>query len=190
MKIPKPIYFNAIKHHLEFIAGRVEYFSTKKLNKELIRKELLKIGSSQMDLYTGNLSVEDISSEVLITAKENDILEYDKYEVWLRSENKGYNFLRLSDKSSWTFLMGDDKSRYMHIHPAKKSANVIRVRANTLKTAIVYSFESKIGNFENPDIILLNSIRKEYLEEAPIKSLSNAAGIIKLVSLIGERLIK
>lgn len=188
MKIPKPISFNCIKHHLGFIARKVKYYSDLEVNSELIRNELLKIGSSQMDLYTGNLAVLDISNEVLSILKHKNNFEFDEFLNWLHSNNKRYNFLTLSDESIWTVLLGNEKSRYVHIHPAKRSINSTRIRANTLKSAIIYLVESRKINLSVVELELLNQIRAEYLNEPPIKSLSKAKGIINLISIIEERL--
>lgn len=180
--VPSPINFNCWKHHTGFLTEQIVTIKSEKEIKEL-RTKLLKIGESQMDLYYGKLSPAKISDQIIHSLKEKKLLSLKQYTAWLNKENKNYNLVELPDKSVWTLRLSENSDRYVHIHPGRHSPLTIRVKATTLKTAIlILSFEHP-GKNGNVNTETVNQIRKAYLDESPLKSLSKASGLIKLIDL-------
>ena len=78
--------------------------------------------------------------------------------------------------------MGDSREEYIHIHPARYAKDTVRVKANSLKTAILLA-KHGIYNFQDLEITELNSFRKK-LSLSPIRSLKAASGIKEVLGLI------
>jgi hypothetical protein len=186
--IPIPVLFNCWKHHLGFIKERIqgirpvrEYFL------EDILSHLLTIGESQMDLYLGGLSPTEIAGQVIKKINKFGVYLFVDYEAWVTNEGKDYKLITLSDKTIWTLRIGLDKERYIHIHPARNTFNTIRVRAMTLKTAILVLSWVKINGGVINDLTIINKVRKNYLSEPPVKNLSINKGLRKLFSIFDEK---
>ncbi len=183
--IPESIQFNLWKHHLNYIKEQIRNSASLGESALIdIKHEILKIGASQMDLYLGDLSPYTISREIINMLTGLKINNRILYEKWISSGVKFYRSLILSDNSKWILRQGNDDKKYIHIHPARRSSFCIRVKAVTLKTAILVSVLSNIQNSIPENLLLINSIRKEFLEEPPIKSLSTAGSLVKLIQLI------
>ncbi len=134
-QIPPPINFNCWKHHAGFIKKQIESVKeTRDLDQ--LKVYLLKIGESQMDLYFGEYSPVNISTQILDYLHRNKIFSPDLYKDWLSKDGKGYQLVELKDKSVWTLRIGENLERYIHIHPGRYSPLTVRVKATTLKTAI------------------------------------------------------
>jgi len=176
-KIQPPLLFNPQKHHLHFIQEKFGYWQS--VDWEEAMRDLNKIGNNLLDLYYGNLTVEKICEELLQKLKNSNWLEKKQYQIWLGP--KEYKKLPCSDGSVWLFKKGNLPDRFVHIHPAKNSLFTIRVRGTTLKTVIAL-FVNKIEFQENlkTNLEAVNSIRKEYLNLSPIKSLQANKGILRL----------
>ena len=180
---PSPINFNCWKHHAGFIKEQMKTFS-KKSDMVLLKKQLLKIGESQMDLYLGKLTPEDVSNQIISQLKKEKILEPDIYINWLKDNGQDFKLLQLYDKSIWTLRLSENKERHVHIHPGRHSPHTIRVKATTLKTAIFILCFEQAGSLEIINTESINPIRKEDLNEPPIKSLSSSGGIRRLLKLL------
>ncbi len=187
MNIANPIKFNCIKHHLGFIKERVNFYTDRNISLDNLKVEMLTIGGSQMDIYTGGKSAADISLEIKNNLKDKDLLSYNNYFSWITKGNIGYKLIILSDNSIWTLRLGGEEERYVHIHPARNSINSMRVKAVTLKTAIIYYIEKKRRYLENDSLKLMNDLRGKYLNEPPLKSLKKSAGISKLIKLLESK---
>ncbi len=139
-KIPEPFQFNPLKHHLAYIR---EYTTVKipEDNKPDIKKlikELKHIGTSVMDVYSGRLSIKDICSEITEFLYSEKLSERKAYSEWTGKRYNDYRIFILSDKSQWMLKYHNDESRYVHIFPTRLSPHTFRVKANTLKSAILY----------------------------------------------------
>jgi hypothetical protein len=137
-----------------------------------------------MDLYLGKLNPADISKQIIAHLKKAKILEPDKYITWLINDGYDYKLAQLSDNSIWTLRLSESKDRYVHIHPGRYSTQTIRAKATTLKTAILILCFEQATELKTVNTDLVNQIRKEYLNEPPIKSLSSASGLRRLVDLL------
>ena len=182
-QIPPPINFNCWKHHVGFIKKQIE--SVKEIKElEELNGYLLKIGESQMDLYLGRFSPSDISEQILSALYRIKTFEFEQYKNWLTKDGKDFQLVELKDNSVWTLRLNDDIGRYVHIHPGRYSPNTVRVKATTLKTAILVFCSEKTGEIKTIETQTINRIRKKYLNEPPLKSFSKASGLGRLLELI------
>ena len=186
-QIPLPINFNCWKHHAGFIRKQIESVKAAK-DLDQLKVYLLKIGESQMDLYFGENSPTNISEQMHDYLHRKKIFSAKLYKDWLSKDGMDYQLVELKDKSIWILRLGDDAERYVHIHPGRYSPNTVRVKATTLKTAIfLLCFErlSEIKSFETETV---NSIRKKYLDEPPLKLFSTASGLGRLIDLFRNKM--
>jgi hypothetical protein len=182
-KVSPPINFNCWKHHASFIKKQIEIVkSVDEL--ERLRLILRKIGESQMDLYFGGLSPADISNEIIDYLKKEKIFLVKPYIEWLNEKGSDYRLINLSDESAWTLRLGENAERYVHIHPGRYSLNTRRVKALTLKTAIITLCCEKLGEPKLSGKELINKMRIKYLGEPPLKSISVESGLGKLLELL------
>lgn len=178
-EIPEPITFNPFKHHFRFLLKEVERWNTT----ELIKENLLQIGNNLTDFYIGKLTVYEICNECSEFFSKQNISNYAAFNQWLdRSHGQK---IRLSDGSDWLIRKGENKDRYIHLHPAKFSRKTIRVRATTLKTVLALiatsATQSESGN---QDLRTVNKVRTELLSLSPVKTLHPAdSGILRLLNL-------
>jgi hypothetical protein len=186
-KVPFPINFNCWKHHTGFIIKQIKSVSEIKELEEL-KSYLLKIGESQMDLYFGDYSPTEVSDQILNLLGRKKIFSLEQYKDWLVKNRKGYQLLKLIDKSVWTLRLGENTERYIHLHPGRHSPQTVRVKATTLKTAILCLCLVNAGQTETIETVTINEIRKKYLNEPPIKSFISASGLGRMISLFSKKL--
>lgn len=173
-----PILYNALKHHQSFVEDFIHGFEGDEIQ---LKKDILCIGDSLMDLYTGTLTIENIEQEVLDQLECKNTLESKVYEKWLKS-NMGFQTLKLSDQSEWVLRLGLEKDKYVHIHPARYAVNTIRVKATALKTsiAVVIFIKKEKVSFS---LELLNQIRVQQLDLSPIKKIAKNGQIDTLLRM-------
>ncbi len=181
--IPLPINFNCWKHHVGFIRKQIESVR-KSIELEQLKFYLLKIGESQMDLYFGKLSPSEISEHILNALHRVKIFESEQYKNWLTKDGRNYQLIKLNDNSVWTLRLGEDVSRYVHIHPGRYSPNTIRAKAITLKASIYLLCFKQLGEIKSFETETVNQIRIKFLNEPPLKSLSSASGLRRLLDLL------
>ena len=144
----------------------------------LIRKVLKTIGNSQMDLYTGRLSLAQITKEIKTNLLKKGCLEHDRFLQYLED---GYFTVMLSDHSVWVIREGKEPGRYIHIHPGRYSPETIRVKALTLKSFIAGAILAPdLSQIELEDV---NAGRAVYLGEQPLKKMDDSSGVGRLVRL-------
>jgi hypothetical protein len=185
ISVPSPINFNCWKHHSGFIKQQIKLYS-RTSEKIQLKKHLLIIGESQVDLYFGELTPSKISREIISYLKKEKSFSFDRYIDLLSKDGKNYKLIQLSDKSSWTLRLGENQERYVHIHPGRYSPHTKRVKATTLKTAIMILCFEQTGEIESINTESVNQIRKIYLNETPLKSLSKASGLKRLIDLLSK----
>ncbi len=184
--VPIPINFNCWKHHYSFIKGQIAASTNQKEFRNL-KERLLKIGNSQMDLYVGTLTPGLISRFIINYLKSLKVFEPEKYNSWLTTEENNFRLIKLEDKSIWTLRLGTTTERYVHIHPGRHSPNTIRVKANTLKTAILVFCHENIYDNKLISLEQINTLRKDYLDEPPLKSVSKETRLGKLLYLFRNK---
>lgn len=180
--IPQPLNFNPLKHHLGFTRSFISFCSL--LDENIILTDIIPhlkhIGSSVADIYTGNLSPESISSEILLIMKQKDLTAKNEFISWINQSKKGYRKCILSDESVWVIKHLSDNTRYLHFFPGRNIEKTIRSRGNSLKTAILFAIL-----YDKGDIMLsdLNATRK-MLALAPLKNIESASGIISDIRML------
>jgi len=182
--VPVPIVFNCWKHHLGVIRQRIDAIvqgGPSALSGLVPR--LLVIGTSQMDVYCGQLAPETIAAALVAQLKDADVLDPKHYQQWL-SENGGYRCLELPDTSRWVLRWGLIRERYVHIHPARYSPETFRVRAPVLKTAIAACVWARLVGGQPTDVTIINQARQQILGLAPVKSLDPSLGISPVVTML------
>ncbi len=175
--IPVPITFNPYKHHFGFLSHKIAEW--KHLDWSFVKSKISYMGNNLLDLYLGSLPVSAICHESLLFFEQLDITTREQFFNWLDSHE--YEKIVLSDQSVWIVKKGIDPERYIHIHPAKNSVHSIRVRATTLKTVTAAQVLSEAGKTISLDEI--NSIRTDFLDLSPVKSIHPEKGILKLWKL-------
>lgn len=138
--VPEPLIFNPLKHYLPYIKDFVNSRSSSlssSLLKDLIR-ELKHTGTCVMDVYVGSLPMREIFNEALGYIYSNNLSGKDIFAGWAGRKFNEYKIVSLSDTSLWTMKYHENESRYAHIFPARTSPFTFRVKANTLKSAILY----------------------------------------------------
>lgn len=178
------IQFNPWKHHAGFIQEQIKFLASQKDGMDNAAESIKVIGESLMDLYTGLFTADQIHTQVTTILGIASITSKQKFINLVNESGMAYRIITFTDNSRWVLRIGDDENKFVHIHPAKYSPFTIRVRAKTLKTAVlalVYCFMRKTGSV---DLQVINSVRKKYLGEPPVKSITSAKGIIKVIELL------
>ncbi len=180
--LPEPILFNPLKHYLafirEFVSSRTLTINNPRL-KELTR-ELKHIGTCVMDIYTGVLTQEEIFKEVLDFLKTNDLKEKEAYKSWTGTDFDNYRIVALSDTSQWTLKYHDHETRYVHIFPARSSPHSFRIKANTLKSAILYIIIFGKDFVSDDD---LNAARA-LMGLSPVKEVADAEAVTEMIEIL------
>lgn len=183
--ITLPFNLNCWKHHAGFIKEQLNAIR-EKINESELRKVLLVIGESQMDLYLGKFSPEHIIKEIKHRLLKLGKLDFDEYNNWLIEEGNDYRIVPLTDKSKWVLRLGNEKGRYVHIHPARYSPLTVRVKSATIKTYILTEIYSAHQEEKKYGLSFINQIRSKHLQLPPLKSLSSSAGLLKLKSIFNS----
>ncbi|MDR3628640.1 MAG: GNAT family N-acetyltransferase [Ignavibacteriaceae bacterium] len=181
------IRFNLWKHHKLFLCGQVKYYSLKKeagLNE--LKSNLLQMGKSQFDIYTGELFPEEIMQSVADELKKYNVTNKDSYINWLIGEGNDYRIIILSDGSEWTLRLNTESEKYIHIHPARYSVNTLRIKASTLQTAVTTAILSKIKSADPLDLQIINEAREKYISEPPVKTVNKNSGLGKIILMFTE----
>jgi hypothetical protein len=174
------ITFNIIKHHLIEIRQFID-------NPPVNYLDVLKIiGSSLTDLYIGKLSVEEIKNEVLEQLTATQLIDKEFYNRWIEKAG-GYRKLTLSDSSKWILRNSENNEKFVHLHPARISMNIIRLKASALKTAILFLILNHDKNYQNKliDVKYINQIRID-LKLSPIKNSNENIHIAKAIKLLQQ----
>ena len=182
-KVPVPVTLNCWKHHAGFIKNQINLLQKNRVSKVELRKLLLTIGESQMDLYLGILNPKEVANEIINNLKHFSINNCSNYDNWLSEDGKGYKQMGISDSSVWALRLGKQEERYIHIHPGRYSPVTLRVKAITLKSTIAVKVLTQKENYEHLDLKSINEVRKMFLKLPPLKSLSPSSGIGKILNI-------
>ena len=169
--IPWPIRFNPFKHHRDQIVRMLRDASAE----ELI-SVMEPVCNNYIDIYTGNLTPEDIGNEVVRVLDLQRGLQPGDFERWVGSAN-GYRQIELHDRSVWVVRKSGEAERYIHIHPARTGRFTIRFKGSTLKT--IYLLKAEMADPQRiPSLEDVNRSRKE-MGLAPVKKLEQSKSILK-----------
>ena len=138
--IPLPILFNPLKHHLGFIKEYIEENLESKefFDNQTLIKDLKHLGGSLMDIYYGVLSPDSVIDEIMKFLNANHLIDKDSYIKWAGKDPNELKTIELSDASKWVLKYSENEVRFVHPFPARYSPHSFRVKANTLKSAILY----------------------------------------------------
>lgn len=182
--VPYPLIFNPLKHYLPYIRDFVDFNSKTASVKGYDPSELIKvlkhIGTSVMDVYTGSMDLRQIFSEICVFLESRKLMSKETFASWAGTGYSSYRITTLSDNSTWTLKYHDNEKRYVHIFPARSSPLTFRIKANTLKSAILY-------------LILIG---KDYVTEddlnraramtglSPVKDVTETEAVTELIDII------
>jgi len=182
INIPEPILFNPLKHYLpfirDFVNSRILTINDPGLKE--ITRELKHIGTCVMDVYTGGLTQETIFSEIKEFLKLHNLLEIGSYKAWTGTDYDDYRVIPLSDTSQWTMKYHDHETRYVHIFPARSSPHSFRVKANTLKSAIIYIIIFGKDYVSDDD---LNAARA-LVGLSPVRETADAEAVTEMIEIL------
>lgn len=176
MTIQDVIFFNPLKHHLGYIRECMLHFND---TVPSLVSHLKTIGGSQMDLYTGDLSVVEVYHQIRERLLDIDLLKKSLYFKYL-DQNNGYIILKLTDDSLWVLRKGVHPQKFVHIHPARYSPHSMRIKASTLKTVIA----ARIACGKEVGLAEINEIRVKNLHLSPLKKMISNRGIGKMLQLL------
>lgn len=181
-QIPEPFQFNPLKHHLlfirEFVSGKLSHEIGIDI-KSLVR-EIKHIGTSVMDVYTGGLTVKEICKEVSGFLDSKRLADHKIFSEWTGKNFRDFRTITLSDTSIWMLKFHNDKLRYIHLFPARSGPHSSRIKANTLKSAILYYIIIGKDFISTDD---LNRARA-LLDLSPVKDTAEAEAITEFIEIL------
>jgi hypothetical protein len=172
-QIPAPLLFNPLKHHLGFIKEYILDKTKTPTDPQLILKDLKHLGGSLMDVYSGLLSPDNIAEEINAFLKSNNLSGRQIFNDWAGTNPKDFKTIKVSDDSQWVLKYFNNEVRFIHSFPARYSPHSFRVKANTLKSAILY-------------IILVG---KDFVTEDDLNLARAAAGLSPIKDIIDTEAI-
>lgn len=182
--ISKPVLLNCWKHHAGFIRLKIkQYRRNPETHLDTLLSEILLTGESLMDMYLGELTPKQIADSIIQFSRQNKIFNIEDFKEWLKEERTDYRIIQLGDRSKWTLRPGREEDRYIHIHPSRYSPHTLRIRSTSLKSAILYRVLE--SHYSGNQLAKVNSIRKEYLDLPPLKSLKSGSALLSLINLLG-----
>jgi hypothetical protein len=182
ISIPEPLLLNPLKHHL----GYIRHFSGNTLavkspeSAGAIIREIKHIGGSVMDVYSGTLSLEKISRQVMDHILADGVTERDIFRKWAGPLPDSYKTVTLSDKSDWILKYFENEHRFIHLFPARYSPHAFRIKANTLKSALLYTI------FIGKDFITEEDVNtaRAMAGLSPVKDIYDSEAISEMIEMI------
>jgi hypothetical protein len=173
---------NALKHHASFLRFRLGQWREKPWNK--VKEELQEVGNNQFDVYTGELTVDEILTQVGEILTLNQLKNRADLQKWLGKAC--YKTILLSDHSRWVIREGEAELKPVHLHPGRHQAYVKRIRATHLKTAVALIYENKENSSSLQDCTTqkINHIRITHLELSPVKSVEDCHRILETITFL------
>ena len=163
-----PVLLNTWKHHAGAIRAQIALaVGAGERGLDELSQRLRMIGTDLMDLYVGTLSPLEIGSQIIARLQASSQFAPDAYASWLDANN-GYRAIIVGDGSRWIVRQAECGDRYVHVHPARRSPQTIRVRANVLRTAILTLTLSGVRGTDPMEVVVINRARKEFLGLSPI----------------------
>ena len=181
---PEPILFNPLNHHLGFIKEYINrnLSDKKQTDNSAIAKDLKHIGGSIMDIYSGTLSPGDVSIEVIRFLNANNLNEKDPFVRWAGKDPKDLRTIELSDSSKWVLKYSDNEIRFVHPFPARYSPHSFRVKANTLKSAMLYIICIGKDFITEEDL----NIARAVAGLSPVKDVVDAEAITEMIEILRD----
>jgi len=181
--VKKPFQFNPLKHHLQYIKEFCLFYK-KQNDFEQLKESLKTIGHSITDIYTGSLTVVNITDEIEFYLSDSRIIDKDRFYCFINGLEKKFINIKISDDSSWTLTLSKEDECYVHLHPARNSINLIRTSCNALKTAII--MEIFLEENSKTDLEKLNLYRYNYCSLSPLKMIDDNSRCIWLFKMLQQ----
>lgn len=171
--IASAIKFNALKHHGSFLLNNIRSWKMQKT--ESVIPELNELGANQFDVYTGHLTVLQITHQVCEHITQRKISGLHSFQKWMGKNH--YREIELSDGSKWIIRAGEDTEKFIHIHPGRNQKLAHRIKANHLKTAIIIFLDNQSDRINDIQLstAYINKIRAEILGLSPVRSVSECS---------------
>jgi hypothetical protein len=93
-----------------------------------------------------------------------------------------FRIISLSDRSQWTLKFHDNPQRFVHIFPARNSQHTFRVKANTLKSALIYLIIIGKDLVTGDD---LNNVRS-LLGLSPVNDTLDTEAILEMIEILRD----
>lgn len=181
-QIPKPVLLNCWKHHLDYIINEIKSYSLDDLPGKL-KDDLLNIGNSTTDLYTGKISPAEAAKISIELLKKKKLYNKDIYVKWILDSEDQYRTMKFPDQSVWIFKIGNNHERYIHIHPGRYVPLTLRVKATVLKSVIGTMVLLRSSNERQDLLTTINRARKTFIGLSPVKSLKPGSELDKLIKM-------
>jgi hypothetical protein len=182
-QIPEPFVFNPIKHHLRFIKEFININTDRSRSDNIsLNRDIKRIGSSVMDIYTGTLPVRSICTETGEFLLQKNISGKERFSAWAGTKSECFRIIRLSDDSQWILKFHNNPLRFVHIFPARNSRYTFRVKSNTLKTALIYIIIIGKDLVTGDD---LNKVRP-LLGLSPVKDAIDTEAILEMIEILRD----
>lgn len=168
--IPLPVRLNVLKHHRTYILGLLESESP-----ELVASLVDTVNNNYVDIYCGSMTSAAIANGVIEALKSKQVFSAKDFARWIESNN-GYRQVTLPDHSEWIVRRSNEEERYIHIHPSRSGACIIRFKGSSLKT--VYLLKANgIDSMKAISLELVNRVRAQ-ADLSPVKDLKRSSGIL------------
>ena len=177
MRISVPYTFNIIKHYLTGARELCRKAAKSKEQEHQFLEEMNKTGSNLLDVYTGNLELQDITKD--ISGQLKKLNAYSREGLNKHLKNKEYIVLKIIDESHWIVRIGNDENRYIHIHPGRTGKHVKRFHSNAWKTALAMYFMGLSTHVDINTLEQVNHVRSVYLNLSPVKQIEVTSRIEK-----------
>jgi hypothetical protein len=182
-QIPEPLLFNPIKHHLGYLKEFINLnIDNPRSDTHSLSKDIRHIGRSVMDIYSGSLSVRSISIETEEFLGKRNIHGRESFAAWAGTKFGCFRIINLSDNSQWTIKYHNNPTRFVHIFPARNSQHTFRVKANTLKSALIYNIIIGKDMVTGDD---LNKVRP-LLDLSPVKDPIDTEAILEMIEILRD----
>jgi hypothetical protein len=177
--IPEPFQFNPLKHHLSFIRKIVAERENRPADTQLVRM-MKHIGTSVMDIYAGEIDVQGIINEAGLFLDSESLTDHDRFSAWAGTGISDFRVAVLSDYSQWILKYRNSTTRFVHIFPARSSPHTFRVKANTLKSAILYL------SLEGKDFVTENDVNRARALAglSPVKDIAETEAISEMIEIL------
>lgn len=182
LNIPEPFQFNPLKHHLGYIRTYIsgKLADEKNIDVKMLVKEVKHIGSSVMDVYTGDLEIPEICRQIKAYLESNGLNSLKSFSDWAGTGYNDFRVVWISDTSGWTLKFKEEPFRFVHIFPARMSPLSFRVKGNTLKSALLFYILVGRDYITGSD---LNKVRS-LIGLPPVKNALEAEAITKMIEVL------
>lgn len=178
-RIPEPFQFNPLKHHLRYIRDFLHACENTPVNPELIRT-IRHIGTSVMDVYAGEYSVHEILLQSGNFLHAHNLSEHKDFSSWAGTGFPDFRMITLQDDSQWILKYHDSMTRYVHIFPSRTGPHTFRLKANTLKSAVLYIIVS------GKDYVAENDLNRAraLINLSPVKEVAETRAISEMIEIL------